>query len=579
MHTIRVLELEASESADAHIRGRLIPVKVGRNFHYEALSYVWGDRSRTESILLQDKHFRVSHNLWLALRRLRYDNKPRFLWVDALCINQENVQERNQQVAMMRHIYHMADRVLVWLGEEADDSHLVFDHLKEWQAKCVDYTVSDLESEIPVYHDSHRNPPPYGGKAMDAFVKLCQRPWFFRTWVITEVSVAKDATVICGADSESFELLGRAGGSKFRTAYSSPRGMDGPSRYRTLSSGIGNQSRRSDIKNLFEYSRFCEASDPKDEVYGLLGLSTQQLVPINYSLSVAEVYRKFTQAIVEGTCTLRVFHWMGVSRRRNDLNSWVQDFSVSKPVGVLPRIYRTWTHSMNFPSRTLPGLQFRSSDLLIRGRYIESIQEVGPEMKIKDGNISGSDGFSETLREWESLATRLVLRKRFKNAVTNAFLDTLIADDNAWTVSNGQAPEFSWQTANFSAWYERYGTDLLAEADSDYFQEIDFIHSWAGKELNNQDGDIGASQYAESMEMVCCGRSFFITDNGSMGLAPPRAKRGDELVYFPGGLYPFVVRRREDGTYELIGDCFLYAFDVYKLFDDKSREDKEFILR
>jgi hypothetical protein len=81
------------------------------------------------------------------------------------------------------------------------------------------------------------------------------------------------------------------------------------------------------------------------------------------------------------------------------------------------------------------------------------------------------------------------------------------------------------------------------------------------------------------MDILCYGRSFFITNQGSMGLAPPRAKPRDELVYFSGGLYPFAVRRREEGTNELIDDCVLYDFDVYRLFDDKSRQTKDFVLR
>lgn len=84
------------------------------------------------------------------------------------------------------------------------------------------------------------------------------------------------------------------------------------------------------------------------------------------------------------------------------------------------------------------------------------------------------------------------------------------------------------------------------------------------------------------MEMACYGRCFIITDRGLMGLVPPRAKTGDEIVPLPGGLYPFVIRKKEEeeGTYELIGDCFLYDFDAHKFSDEQSTEEiREFVLR
>ena len=67
--------------------------------------------------------------------------------------------------------------------------------------------------------------------------------------------------------------------------------------------------------------------------------------------------------------------------------------------------------------------------------------------------------------------------------------------------------------------------------------------------------------YAQRMEAVCYGRRFFIAESGSMGLAPPDTQSGDLLVFFPGSIYPFVVRPTEDGKHTLIGDCFLEGFN------------------
>ena len=120
---------------------------------------------------------------------------------------------------------------------------------------------------------------------------------------------------------------------------------------------------------------------------------------------------------------------------------------------------------------------------------------------------------------------------------------------------------------------------MLMEAGLDHFRDIAFIQEWSSEQNTEKEKERRVSRFAKSMDIVCYSRSFFIINQGSMGLAPLRTKPGDELAYFPGWLCPFAVRRREEGTYELIGGCFLYDFDVYKLFDNEPRQIKDFILR
>ncbi|KAF2461212.1 heterokaryon incompatibility, partial [Lineolata rhizophorae] len=83
---------------------------------YEALSYTWGDALDRHSIACEGKTIRVTANLLSALQHLRQPDVTRILWVDAVCINQGNIAERDAQVRMMGDIYRMAARVLVWLG-------------------------------------------------------------------------------------------------------------------------------------------------------------------------------------------------------------------------------------------------------------------------------------------------------------------------------------------------------------------------------------------------------------------------------------------------------------------------------
>ena len=82
---------------------------------YEALSYVWGDASVTQPILLHGKPFEVTRALWIAVQYLRLENWPRIIWVDAICINQEDIAEREQHVCRMAEVYKNALRGLLWM--------------------------------------------------------------------------------------------------------------------------------------------------------------------------------------------------------------------------------------------------------------------------------------------------------------------------------------------------------------------------------------------------------------------------------------------------------------------------------
>jgi hypothetical protein len=90
---------------------------------------MWGGSETLKAISVDRQSISVRQNLWFALDALRDQVNPRTLWTNALCINQDDVQGRNRQVAMMGRIYQEATKVLVWLGEAADDSEIVFDRM------------------------------------------------------------------------------------------------------------------------------------------------------------------------------------------------------------------------------------------------------------------------------------------------------------------------------------------------------------------------------------------------------------------------------------------------------------------
>ena len=136
-------------SGDETIRCEQASVSLESATGFEALSYVWGDPNVTSPILIDGKPFQVTANLHSALQYLRPQEKPRTLWIDALCIDQGNDVEKSTQVQLMGDIYRQASRVLAWLGAAEDDSDLVMDFLALWD-QIRDGVAQPPEMEEPL---------------------------------------------------------------------------------------------------------------------------------------------------------------------------------------------------------------------------------------------------------------------------------------------------------------------------------------------------------------------------------------------------------------------------------------------
>jgi hypothetical protein len=103
--------------------------------HYTALSYVWGDPKHTKTILVNGLLFQATANLASALNDLRDEQRPLRLWADAICIDQHNIQERSDQVKLMKDIYTMAHQTVAYLGESNAEIVEVFEALQANEAK------------------------------------------------------------------------------------------------------------------------------------------------------------------------------------------------------------------------------------------------------------------------------------------------------------------------------------------------------------------------------------------------------------------------------------------------------------
>lgn len=166
--SIRLLILLPHRDITSPLRCNLIDYPLqdlaGSNHHlYDALSYAWGSPERNQSISIDNINLPITSNLHAALLQLRNCFFERIVWADAICINQQDIQERNNQVRHMAMIYAMTSRVIVWLGEAEDSSDKALEE---------------------IHKSANGQRTTTGPTIRNAVLKLLLRPWFKRVWVI-----------------------------------------------------------------------------------------------------------------------------------------------------------------------------------------------------------------------------------------------------------------------------------------------------------------------------------------------------------------------------------------------------------
>lgn len=206
-NSFRILELKAG------VKGCPITCKLRvasldeDELSYEAVSYHWGPKNVAyRDIFCDGGVLRISPDLWDGLQRLREPHRPRFIWIDAICINQLNTTERGHQVKLMRQIYRRAQRVLIWAGNQGGDhAKRAFSHI------CRIANVFPLEggqrafwTEFGCEKDEKHD------FEWQSIRILYQVPWFWRVWIIQEVALARSAVFIWGDTEIDWHWVGLA---------------------------------------------------------------------------------------------------------------------------------------------------------------------------------------------------------------------------------------------------------------------------------------------------------------------------------------------------------------------------------
>lgn len=157
---------------------------------FEALSYTWGDETLSHSLSCNDITIGITSNLSTALQKLRRSKEVRYLWVDAVCIDQSNYDEKARQIRNLRIVFRKAARVIAWLGEEGERTEAAVNVLRNASAAPGSDALRLFIRSL-----SHREV----GEAISGLLDLVKRPWLSRAWVVQEVCAAKLVIVCCGS--------------------------------------------------------------------------------------------------------------------------------------------------------------------------------------------------------------------------------------------------------------------------------------------------------------------------------------------------------------------------------------------
>jgi hypothetical protein len=214
---IRILILLPPASSDDHeLRCRLTTAKISDSLSYEALSYCWGTEALTERIHLPSGTLAITKHLATGLRRLRYRDRPRHLWVDAVCINQQDEEEKGHQVAFMAQIFRNAECVLVWLGEGNTEIRAGIETIRRFADSAWKY---GLPPHRPLFYAGelieklwaknngisaalHRLSWDIDFTSLNAFFA---QAWFDRLWVVQEFVLASRVELLNCHDFLSYE--------------------------------------------------------------------------------------------------------------------------------------------------------------------------------------------------------------------------------------------------------------------------------------------------------------------------------------------------------------------------------------
>ena len=536
---------------------------------YESVSYSWGDRLHNKNIHLDSHPFAVTSNLESALRHLRHEEPGplRRLWVDAICINQGDNQERGRQVRQMYDIYNQAEQVIVWLGDSNVDSYRALTFVNESLGPCfesIGFSCTDEQSNVASRFweewDEGKDVEYRGaidhliapGHAKDwsSVAQLLCRPWWSRAWTVQELISARRATVVCGKHSLPWPLLDMTVQMMLRNA--KIEALYGARKhalfYQAVEDAYGFAYERShrildgpdsvDFVMLMQVTRYRRCQDPRDKVFSVLSLlseSFQASFYLDYLQPVETVYTSAVRSYIQHSADLHILSSCCLSGKAGipNLLSWVPDWGLPFEMSHLGGVYSKCTYYTFRASGTSSAVTTFSTDLrtlTVSGLEIDTVhnarlQQSDQEFDYSYNKDSGQEpwcswNIHNIVAELEQSKKAVITRKR--ESLLKAAFHTLIVDRDPIQGKRRQPLKLS--KLRHKLWPSRL------------------------------------DEYLAHVRLWTQNRTLIISTNGYLALAPYFTLPGDKICILYGCHTPFILRPcTDDASYTLIGDAYVHA--------------------
>ncbi|KUI74124.1 Heterokaryon incompatibility protein 6, OR allele [Cytospora mali] len=555
---------------------------------YTAISYAWGDAEDKRSIELDNVSIPITTSLHGALEALRKRGQEDvFVWADALCIDQQNGDEKSQQLRLMTAIYTRAKCVAIWLGPERDNSTLAAELLEKVVATDDPRHLRSMFSS------------PNGWKKLEAVVSLFERDYWDRLWVVQEVFNAKQIIVYCGSTKLPWSIY-RSASALFKSnkRYLESITLEGPEAgNRTVASqkqlscpqvlayeGPGSLFDRQKLEyfnklekrnpdrmlfrvllEVMQDFRRKLSGDPRDKVFGIIGVLPERIrreIPVDYKLSVKDVYTNVVDTLIHTTNRLDVIcESIHFPRHTNSISlpSWVPDWSYIPEVNSLGAMFNfSADGTQNQAVWEFKGE--RQNKLQIEAIYLGKIRAHG----LSVGTLCKLGDYLMAFLHWRAL-----LLDKFHDA--DGERRTRLLEEFCLTISLGHG---STNGQDSNKWM-KICHDHFATLISYRLPELALDRELAGHIASN----LSVSGYYVLRQFLqdnfgsrMMGRCFCITYEDLMGLGSG-FMTNDDIIVVPFGCSTPIILRQEGDEFRYVGDVFIRGYMYGKAVDDyKARK-------
>ncbi|KAE9372888.1 HET-domain-containing protein [Stipitochalara longipes BDJ] len=531
---------------------------------YAALSYCWGEPANLKAIVVNNRVIHVTQNLEAALQALRKMakfQKQYRLWVDAICINQQDLQEKSHQVRLVGEIYRRSWNVVVWIGPEEDFSNEGVDFFRVLAAYWPDHR--EIEDAL------QKDPKLFGVGGAHGMEILCLRPYWKRVWIIQELMSGNTETpVLCGSKIIEWDKMWKGlevftSMDKMAALVDADRRNIGIRNEGNAFGGIYCVIRLSKLMEmlfrsidsplipvLIDCSRSSEATDNRDMTYGMLDLMEKRLASFivpDYTKSASQVYASFVSAYIAAYDHVDVIRHGGLPKSAMH-PTWAPDCKLfaSFPVNV-----------GNITRARIEGVKLICSSIIF-----DAIDGILNMVYPNDANDSSFLDSSTKQHAYKSDEEALDAFRRNLHGDRNNKDELLSAEESlVKPLPSGLeryafAEEWNRMLELISDWKmcgRSFGAYMAVAYPST--PALPQKRSAASKAAFDRISDV-LGQY----------HSLITTRRGYFGLAPKwipakeargvSIRQGDIICVVFGCTMPLVIRRYRDG-YQLVGECYV----------------------